>query len=229
VPRSVEKPAELGEGGIVAEPGGTSEIVRLFPTFVRKSRLGPDARAAVQHAIREQLRALRADLPELEPGEVWQSRHGLHAVPDLAPLVHHIRLGIEQVLAFLAVGTASFEITGLWLNVAAPGGAVRMHNHPNNFVSGVYYVQVQQGADTINFHDPRPQTAVIRPPVTELTAYNTDQVVLTVEEGTLLIFPAWLMHSVDPNRSDRLRISASFNAMFSSYGETMSEPLWGER
>ena len=212
----------------MAEPSGTPEIVRLFPTFVAKSLLGADARATVQRAILEQLRALRAGLPEPEPGEVWQSRHGLHAVSDLAPLVHHIRLGIEQGLAFLQVGTASFEITGLWLNVAAPGGAVRMHNHPNNFLSGAYYVQVQQGADTINFHDPRTQAAVIRPPVTELTAYNTDQVVLKVEEGTLLVFPAWLMHSVDPNRSDRLRISASFNAMFSSYGENMSQPLWGE-
>jgi uncharacterized protein (TIGR02466 family) len=212
----------------MAELSGSPEIVRLFPTFVWKSRLGADARATVQRAILEQLGVLRAGLPDPEPGEVWQSRHGLHAVPELAPLVHHILLGIEQVLAFLHVGTASFQITGLWLNVAAPGGAVRMHNHPNNFLSGVYYVEVQQGADTINFHDPRPQSAVIRPPVTELTAYNTDQIVVQVQEGTLLVFPAWLMHSVDPNRSDRLRISASFNAMFSSYAETMSEPLWGE-
>ena len=49
-----------------------------------------------------------------------------------------------------------------------------------------------------------------------------------MEEGTLLLFPAWLMHSVDPNRSDRLRISASFNIMFSPYAETMSQPLWGQ-
>ncbi len=68
----------------------------------------------------------------------------------------------------------------------------------------------------------------MRPPVTELTAYNTDQVVVQVEEGTMVIFPAWLAHSVDPNRSDRERISVSFNVMFSTYAETMSEPLWGE-
>ena len=49
-----------------------------------------------------------------------------------------------------------------------------------------------------------------------------------MEEGTLLIFPSWLVHSVDPNRSNALRISVSFNTMFSSYAETMSRPLWGE-
>jgi hypothetical protein len=102
-----------------------------------------------------------------------------------------------------------------------------MHNHPNNFLSGVYYVQVPEGADTINFHDPRPQTAIIRPPVTELTAYNTDQVVVTVGNGTLLLFPAWLPHSVDANHSDRKRISISFNVMFGAFTETMSRPLWG--
>jgi len=53
--------------------------------------------------------------------------------------------------------------------------------------------------------------------------------VVRVEEGDLLVFPSWLSHSVDPNRSDRVRISASFNAMFSAYAETMSGPMWGER
>ena len=64
--------------------------------------------------------------------------------------------------------------------------------------------------------------------MSELTAYNTDHVVVRVEEGALLVFPSWLVHSVDPNRSDRARISASFNVMFSAYAETMGGPLWGE-
>jgi uncharacterized protein (TIGR02466 family) len=72
-------------------------------------------------------------------------------------------------------------------------------------LSGVYYLRVQPGADTINFLDPRPQTGIIRPSATALTAENTDQVVVKVKHGTLLMFPAWLQHSVDPNRSNRLR------------------------
>ena len=207
---------------------GSPAVIRLFPSFVWKARLGSEVRAAVRAAILEEVAAERgAAVPEA--GQVWQSRHGLHRLPALEPLVGHLRAGIELVLAFLRVETAPFEITGLWVNVAAPGGAVRMHNHPNNILSGVYYVQVQEGADTINFHDPRPQAAVVRPPVTELTAYNTDQVVVRVVDGDLLVFPSWLSHSVDPNRSDRVRISASFNAMFSAYAETMSGPMWGER
>jgi uncharacterized protein (TIGR02466 family) len=207
---------------------GSPEVVRVFPSFVWKGKLASAAREAVRAAVLEEVAAERAAAAP-EAGPVWQSRHGLHRLPALAPLVLHARAGVEQVLELLRVGAAPFEITGLWVNVAAPGGAVRMHHHPNNFLSGVYYVQVQEGADSINFHDPRPQAAVVRPPVTELTAYNADQVVVRVEEGDLLVFPSWLSHSVDPNLSDRVRISASFNAMFSAYAEKMSGPLWGER
>jgi ectoine hydroxylase-related dioxygenase (phytanoyl-CoA dioxygenase family) len=69
----------------------------------------------------------------------------------------------------------------------------------------------------------------MRPTVTELTAYNTDQVVVSVNPGTLIVFPAWLPHSVDANQSERLRISISFNVMFAAFAEAMGQPLWGEQ
>lgn len=206
------------------------EIVRLFPTFVWKARLAEDVRAAVNADI---LRALERLLPrmrgEFAAGEVWQSPHALHKLPELQRLAASIHEGASAVLDFLKIGQQSLRITGCWANVAAPGGVHPMHSHPNNFLSGVYYLQVQAGADTINLHDPRPQTAIIRPPVTELTAYNTDQVVVKVDAGTLLLFPSWLPHSVSPNGSGKQRISVSFNMMFPGFAEQMSKPLWGEQ
>ena len=74
--------------------------------------------------------------------------------------------------------------------------------------------------------DPRSQASVIRPPVTELTAENTDQVVVPVRNGTLLMFPAYLPHSVDETASDEERISVSFNLMFSAFTENLANPLW---
>ncbi len=67
---------------------------------------------------------------------------------------------------------------------------------------------------------------MIRRPVTELTAENTDQVVVRVANGSLLMFPSWLPHSVDASASNQTRISLSFSIMFSAYTETMSKPLW---
>ena len=47
-----------------------------------------------------------------------------------------------------------------------------------------------------------------------------------VEDGSLLMFPSWLPHSVDASGSDETRVSVSFNIMFSAFTETMSKPLW---
>ena len=103
-----------------------------------------------------------------------------------------------------------------------------MNSHPNNSLLDVYYVHVQDSADTIDFHDPRPQTGILRPPVSALTAYNTDLVVVKADIGTLLVFAAWLPHSVDENRSRARRISVSFNVMFPDFAERPAQPLWGD-
>jgi ectoine hydroxylase-related dioxygenase (phytanoyl-CoA dioxygenase family) len=50
---------------------------------------------------------------------------------------------------------------------------------------------------------------------------------MRVRNGTLLIFPAYLQHSVDANASEEERISISFNIMFSDFTENISKPLWG--
>ena len=130
------------------------------------------------------------------------------------------------MLEHLKISYRAFEITAFWANISMPSAEHRMHCHPNNFLSGVYYVATHEGADTINFHDPRSQTGIIKPPVTKLTAENVDQVVVTVKNGTFLVLPAWLPRSVDANGSGKARVSISFNIMFSSYAEELSKPLW---
>ena len=176
--------------------------------------------------ILKALADMRCDAPPLEPGQGWQSAQDLHeheAMRDLVSCIEHCAAG---VLRFLRIGTRELEITGCWATVLAPRASHKLHSHPNNFLSGVYYVRTGEGADTINFHDPRRQASVIRPPVVELTAQNTDQVVVRVSDGTLLLFPSYLEHSVDANRSDGERISISFNLMFSSFAQQLSKPLW---
>ena len=172
------------------------------------------------------LQSMRHDLQRLEPGCGWQSEQALHEREELRDLVACIGNATRSILRFLKIGHEAFEITGCWATVLARDAAHKAHSHPNNYLSGVYYIRTPPGADAINFHDPRNQAAVIRPPVMELTAENTDQVVLRVSNGTLLLFPSYLEHSVDANPSEEERISISFNIMFSSFTEKLSKPLW---
>ena len=170
----------------------SSDVIPMFPSLVWKTQVEAGLRDALERRICAALAELRRGLPPLEPGLGWQSEQALHQREDFADLVRCIRRGITGILHFLRVGHEAFEITACWATVLARGAAHRIHSHPNNYLSGVYYVCTPPGAGTINFHDPRRQTAVIRPPVVALTADNTDQVVVRVRPGTLLMFPSFL-------------------------------------
>jgi uncharacterized protein (TIGR02466 family) len=204
----------------------TSDVTPMFATFVWNILLGARLRDVIEVRAMAALEGLRRDQPPLEPGRAWQSDPTLHRLDEFSELTAAITDAAKSVLRFLRIGEEAFEITGCWATVLGQGAHHRAHSHPNNFLSGVYYVHTRPGANTINFHDPRKQAYIIRPPVVELTAENTDQVVVSVTNGTLLIFPSYLEHSVDPNASSSERISISFNIMFSSFAQKLSRPLW---
>ena len=205
-----------------------SDVLSLFPTLVWKIQLRAEAHGPIDASALELLHSLRQGQPELKSGEAWQSGHALQRREELHALCDYVSRAAASVLQFLRIGESAIEITGSWANLYAPGAAHRAHSHPNNYLSAVYYVRTCSGADTINFHDPRSQPGVIRPPVTELTSANTDQVVVRVRNGTLLVFPSYLYHSVDANASGATRVSLSFNLMFSMFTAALSKPLWGD-
>lgn len=200
-----------------------AEILPLFPTLVWKTQLAPAVAVAVNRLIKNYLHGPAADLGV---GEAWQSGHDFHRLAGLEPLAECIKAAAGDALETLKVAPRDIEITACWATINAPGRGHAAHVHPNSFLSAVYYVETRAGADTINFHDPRIQPGIIRPPVTRLVAANADQAVVRVSDGTLLLFPSWLQHSVDPNASQGNRISVSFNVMFSAYTERLCKPLW---
>jgi uncharacterized protein (TIGR02466 family) len=204
----------------------TSDVIPMFPTLVWKIQVRPKLRDAMDAKILPVLQKMRRGLPALGAGAGWQSGQSLHEGDEFRDLVSCVGRAAKSVLRFLRVGYDAIEITGCWATVLAKGAVHKAHSHPNNYLSGVYYVRTHPGADTINFRDPRNQTGVIRPPVAELTAENTDQVVVKVRNGTLLMFPSYVEHSVDANTSEEERISISFNLMFSAFANKLSKPLW---
>lgn len=203
----------------------SSEVMQLFPTLVWKGDLGPADAADLNQNLLRALQALGAPLVALRPGENWQSDQMLQEHGSFKPLVGWIEAAAASALTYLHI-PRSLAVTGCWANVNAPGTGHRLHSHRNNYLSGAYYVQVQDGADTINFFDPKPQAGVLRPAANQPTAENTEMAMVRVQAGSLLLFPSWLQHAVDINRSSRARVSISFNLMFPNFAEEMARPLW---
>lgn len=176
--------------------------------------------------LRASLENLMAPLPDIPAGATWQSEQRLHHAPEFSELMDVVHEAVAQALAELEVESTPIEITGAWANINPRGSAHHAHTHPNNYLSGVYYLKVPAGSGVISFQDPRPQTMQINPRVARGNPLNSTTQSVSIEEGRLVLFPAWLAHNVPPNPADDVRISVSFNLMFSDFTEKMCAPIW---
>lgn len=110
-----------------------------------------------------------------------------------------------------------------WLNINEKGNFNPPHVHPGNNYSGCYYVSFPQDSGFIHFLDPRTQHRLVSPNVkhkdgtnwfSSQNKYDTSTFTYEIKEGKIVMFPSWLMHYVDPNPHNSLRISIPFNARY---------------
>lgn len=185
----------------------------------------------------DQARSINADLlallerwftprPALKPGETWQTTHDLHERAEFAPLLPFVDASVTAALDALAVRDRAWVITGCWANVNPAGGFHPPHIHPNNLLSGVYYLQTPPSADAISFHDPRPQAHLIQPAASSVVPEMQSEIEIEAKPGRMLLFPSWLRHSVRPNYGNQERVSISFNVMLDDYAARNSAPMW---
>jgi uncharacterized protein (TIGR02466 family) len=107
----------------------------------------------------------------------------------------------------------------MWANINPPGGFNRTHIHPNSLWSGVYYVKTPKNCGHLKLEDPRSVSLMTRPRQVpgEQPSRLWREVHYEPIAGRLIMFPAWLNHCVDPNQSNDIRISVSFNFMQRCY------------
>jgi len=105
------------------------------------------------------------------------------------------------------------RLGNMWANINPPGGMNQSHIHPNALFSGVYYVKSQPKSGRLKIYDPRPgiqYNMPIRKPGNPGKDLWRDVNIEPVP-GRIIMFPAWLWHSVEENISNDIRISISFN------------------
>lgn len=143
----------------------------------------------------------------------WHSKDDLHRRNGFEPLGAFLRAGIAEAVNFLKWDPNQVEpiLATCWANVNGRGASNVVHTHPLCFLSGVYYVQAAPDSGHVFFLDPRPAAVMIAPPTSEFTPWTFHQVRYEPRPGRMLLFPSWLQHGVEPNRSDSDRVCISFN------------------
>lgn len=203
----------------------TTNYAALFPTYLWIHQLAVEDYRPLNDALAAKLEALQGGR-RLEFGQTRQTAQTFHRLAEAKPLVGCIESAVAEVLEFLKIQHKEMTVTGCWANIGAPGSQHKRHCHPNNYLSGVYYVRVPEAGNVIQFDDPRPYWQHVAPDVTEQTPENSNTITFTVKEGMLIVFPSWLFHYVPKNNSDEQRISISFNAMFTSFDDAISRTKW---
>ncbi len=203
-------------------------VSEFFPTVVWIADLKPDKFRPMNARLASKIDAILTPRPPLGPGESWQTGQRLHEFEEFAEFAACIRGAARGACDFMKIeyDPAALVITGCWANIVPHGVSHVSHVHPNNYLSGVYYLRTEPGADRIGFTDPRPQAAVIAPRPREPNRYNGNEAAIMAKEGRFILFPAWLRHGVPTNQSGQDRVSIAFNVMFGSFAEQMSMPLW---
>ena len=141
----------------------------------------------------------------------WQTKSAnLHKQNEFKFFADLIILTSKRIIEQLDYKVEDITITDMWANVLKDTEHHPMHTHSNNFLSGTYYLQSDQKASIV-FHDPRPAADVLVPRKKQTTLNNSSLLSYASKQNRAVIFPSWLPHWVQQNKSKSKRISIAWN------------------
>lgn len=191
-----------------------SKRLNLFPTPVVVDQL--EDSAALNAALEEIIYARMAS----EKGVQRSNIGGWHSESDLlewggaaASRVAEHALGLATANTKTVRGGELAWGIRAWVNVFGTGAGNAAHVHGGNYWAAVYYVKIGTGeGGRLRLHDPRAPALRMHAPLLRFTGAGRELMHPVVpEEGQMVLFPAWLMHSVEPWEGAGDRISIAMN------------------
>ena len=127
--------------------------------------------------------------------------------------IDFISPSIEQVMTDMnwEKEKQKIKISNMWAIVNKGGSTNLRHQHGNSTVSGAYYVRAPEDCGEIVFYDPRPAPIYSYPKAISSNLLNAQVNGISPKEGALVLFPSYVDHSVNENKSNEERIVISFN------------------
>jgi len=192
------------------------EISHHFAIPIYSLHLTGDAATAERDALHARLRVLR----DTTPGKVVTNRNAWHSANDLHldqdPAVKRF---LQHALAFVrgALGSTYDSwssgdpaIVEAWAVLGGKGASHFPHAHSPALWSGVFYVS----AESCLAANERGGKIEFSNPIAGAASFGArTSVTCEPKDGLFLLFPAMLLHWVNPNPTDVERVVISFNVM----------------
>ena len=202
----------------------TKEIVNLFPQPIFRYKV--DNFKSYNKELEEYIYKLRE---EDEEGIIRSNRGGWHSKPFAIREKGSIQQRFTKELSKYIFDTIQgygwkciperTVVSEMWAIINKPNDFNVIHTHPNSYLSAAYYVKLPEKAGKFVAENPLSVARHSFPAIEKDTEYNSKAAVLDIKEGDLLLFPAYLPHSVKENKSDEDRIVVSFNVNINHFNK----------
>jgi len=145
----------------------------------------------------------------------WHSQNFDLKSSTISRFVNLISPNINTVLNDMnwETETQVIKLSNMWAIINEKDGLNERHHHGNSAISAAYYVRAPEGCGDIVFYDPRPAPIYSHPIAKGPNSLNAQVNSIKPQEGSLILFPSYLDHSVNPNISNKQRIVVSFNIL----------------
>jgi uncharacterized protein (TIGR02466 family) len=142
----------------------------------------------------------------------WHSQTDMNHKKEYEPLIKELFQMQNEIIQEERLDIKA-RLGNMWANINPPGGYNNGHLHPNSLFSGAYYVKAQPNSGRLQLMDPRPGIQQVMPARKpgKLPRELWRETYYDAVPGRLIMFPSWLWHKVEPNQSNDIRISVSFN------------------
>lgn len=108
----------------------------------------------------------------------------------------------------------NMRITISWVNYNPPNTKHHKHSHPNSIFSGCFYLDTAPDAGAIVITNPNKKQFYAESINGEKNKFTSSIFGFRPDKYDMYIFPSWLEHEVEPNKSDTTRISLAFNTFY---------------
>jgi len=186
------------------------KITEIFKTPVAEFVLNEDLKALTKFSRR---------WAKTHPGVSLSNEGGGYQSPSLDLKIPELQSLREQTTRCFNELRAKFfykiplKIANMWLNINYPHSYNKMHAHPRCCFASSFYVSVPENSGNIVFYNENDDIYNSLPQkwITRYNVYNSTTWTLPVENNVFYVFPAWLKHRVETNKSKKDRISISIN------------------